>query len=113
MPLPHAKTIGVEAIKSNETSIAHHKKKIEQWIDNKIIPLLKHYMPEVDFKKRLVKGCVTEQCPNEYYGCDGITNEMWKEIYESIIRPFGYEPVYTHDGGGMYSVVGIKWETPL
>lgn len=111
--LPHAKKLATHTFKDEEKSLAAHKKKIEAWIDEKLLPCVQRHEPKIDMKKRTVSGYVGVQCPMEYYGTDGITQPMWMEIYESIIKPLGYEPVYTHDGGGMYAVVGVQWCVPL
>jgi hypothetical protein len=111
--LPNAKNLATHTFKDEEKAVAAHKKKIEKWIDEKLLPQLQYHKPKIDLKKRTVSGCVGVECPMEYYGHDGITAAKWKEIYESIIKPLGYEPVYTHDGGGMYAVVGVTWCVPL
>jgi hypothetical protein len=111
--LPHAKKLATHTFKDEEKTYAAHKKKIERWIDEKLLPDVKMVPPKIDLKKRTVSGCAAVECPMEYYGHDGISADQWKELYESIIKPLGYEPVYTHDGGGMYSMVGVKWSVPL
>ena len=111
--LPPAKKLASHTFKEEGKSLSYHKKKIERWIDEKLLPEIKHYESKIDLKKRTVSGYVAVECPLEYYGHDGITQPEWKKIYESIIKPLGYEPVYTWEGGGMYDMVGVKWSVPL
>jgi len=111
--LPPAKKLATHTFKEDGKSLAAHKKRIERWINEKLLPEIKCYEPHVDMKKRLVTGYVAVQCPSEYYGHDGITQPEWKKLYEEIIKPLGYEPVYTYEGGGMYDMVGVKWSVPL
>jgi len=111
--LPHAKKLATHAFKDESKSYAAHKKKIERWIDEKLLPDVRAVEPKIDLKKRTVSGYAAVQCPSEYYGHDGISQPMWKELYESIIKPLGYEPIYTWEGGGMYDMVGVKWSVPL
>jgi hypothetical protein len=107
--LPHAKKLATDSFEGESKSFESQKRLIEQWINEKLLPAIKNHKPNIDLRKRMVNGYATVECPTEYYGSSGISKEMWMGIYESIIKPLGYEPIYTHDGGGLYAMVGVKW----
>lgn len=113
MPLPKATEIGRKAFKDETKSTAFHHKKILAWIESKLVTRTHTYKPEVDLKTNTVRGYIAVEAPSEYYGYDGITKEKWKELFEAIIKPLGYRPVYTWDGGSRYDMVGIRWETKI
>ena len=89
------------------------KRKIEKWINEKLMPAVLSYKPQIDLKKRIVTGYVAVECPSDYYGNEGFSKNEWVELYESIILPLGYTPIYTYEGGGLYDMVGVKWCVPL
>lgn len=111
LPTAFDASIGIFTDRENEEK--NLRKSVVEWINNKLLPELEKYKPRVDVKTRKVTGYFAVQCPNEYYGDKNNTRDEWKTIYESIITPLGYQPVYTWEGGGMYDMVGVKWETKL
>jgi hypothetical protein len=86
------------------------KKLVEKWINEKLVPKVMDHNSQIDLKKRTVEGMVYLEAPHDYYGK---TQKEWKEHFEIFIVPLGYTPIYTHDGGGMYDVVGVKWKVAL
>ena len=113
MPLPKANEVGRKQFKQTQLTREQRKNRIEQWIDDKLVPRLKTYLPKVDLINNTVEGFIIHQVPTEYYGTNGFSQKEWKELFEEIIKPLGYEPVYTWEGGGLYDMAGIKWKTKI
>ena len=110
MPLPKANDVGRKQFEQEQQSRGQRKERVERWIDDKLVPKLKTYLPKVDIMNNTVEGFLIHEAPSDYYG---VKQAEWKELFEEIIKPLGYEPVYTHDGCGMYPMVGIKWKTKI
>ena len=110
MPLPKANDVGREYIKQTQLTREQRKERVERWIDDKLVPKFATCLPKVDINNNTVEGFIIHEAPSEYYGAK---KEEWKEFFEEIIKPLGYEPVYTWEGGGLYDMVGIKWKTKI
>ena len=110
MPLPKASDVSRDYVKQTQLTREQRKKRIEQWINDNLVSKLKTYIPNVDIMNNTVEGFLIHEAPSDYYG---VNQAEWKEFFEEIIKPLGYEPVYTWEGGGMYDMVGIKWKTKI
>jgi hypothetical protein len=75
------------------------KKLIEVWMIMELREALLEYDIR-DYKEVVIKA------PDEYYE----QKEEFKKVFEALITPMGYKPVYTWDCGGEYSMVGVNWE---